>query len=121
MLTIGSAKSQQAGPPSLAKVIAANLMLAACHTRCRIARWTDKVCATFKCSDARKRHNVDCGGSRGSFRIPVNFFHQGLESQLRRGSPNFIGLRSGLLSACLAGLFLLSSFLFFTIWVTSRD
>jgi len=48
----------------VSKVTASNRMLADCHTRCRIDRWINNICvATLKWSDARNRHNVDCGGT----------------------------------------------------------
>src|SRR5947209_10028727 len=51
----------------------------------------DKIgAATFKCNDARNRHNVDCGGSRGSFRIPVNIGSPAMKrSWFNRGNPTY--------------------------------
>src|SRR5450755_1050212 len=52
------------------------------HTRSRRTYWSFNICpATLRCSEARKRQKVDCGGSRRIFRMPVNI---GSRSRKRR-------------------------------------
>ena len=57
---------------SVSRVTVVNRTLAAVQTRSRSWRCIDRICrATFRCSEARKRHSVDCGGSRVTFKMPV--------------------------------------------------
>src|SRR3954454_14383869 len=45
-------------------------------------RWIFSICpATFRCSEARNRQKVDCGGKRSTFRMPVSI---GSRSKNRR-------------------------------------